>query len=97
MNFEEQKPLSFKERWNQIFEAFFTKLNDAKPENEQAYNEVVMLDLFGEKLINLLNEYMEKIRKIQSGMEAHQSAIVDHEQVLAEQLKALREAENVEG
>lgn len=90
MNGEQVKPRSFKERWAQVMAQFMSKFKDAKPANVQDYNEQVMLGLFGEKLIDLLNEEAEKIRKLIEGNGTILAELMDHAEVLKDDLEKLR-------
>lgn len=87
MNGEQVKPRSFKEKWVQIMDSYLKKLD---PQNVQDYNEQVMLGLFGEKLVDLLNEEAEKTRKLMEGSGTLLSELMDHAEVLKDQLEKLR-------
>jgi len=80
---------TFKERWNQIMENYLSK-DHLKPASVQDYNESIMLELLGTKLIDLINEETEKLRKVMDGLGIMNSEVLDHAEVLKDQLERLR-------
>ncbi len=87
MNGEQVKPRTFKEKWEQIKHEY---LKDLKPKDVQDYNEMVMLGLLGERLVDLINEEAEKTRKLMDGLGLINGEMMDHAEVLKDELEKLR-------
>lgn len=91
MGITESKERSFKERFNQIRDEFFAKIKAEGPITDpQDFNERIVGELFGEKLVDLLNEEFNKVTKVQEGLGTILNFIHDYEKVLEEPLKAVR-------